>query len=73
MLSRGQPIEIQLYGFCDSSEKTFGACLYLRSVNQQGEVTTKLLCPKSRVAPMKKSVTLGTIETENSACTEPAD
>ena len=26
----------------------------LRSVNQQGEVTTKLLCSKSRVCPVKK-------------------
>jgi len=37
------------------------ACLYLRSVNQQGEVTTKLLCSKSRVAPVKK-VTLPKLE-----------
>ena len=53
-LSRGQPIGIQLNGFCDSSEKAFGACLYLRSVHQQDEVTTKLLCSKSRVVPVKK-------------------
>jgi len=37
-----------------TSEKAHGTCLYLRSVNQQGEVTTKLLCCKSRVAPVKK-------------------
>ena len=61
VLSKGQPLEIQLHGFCDSSEKAYGACLYLRSVNQQGEVTTKLLCSKSRVAPVKK-VTLPRLE-----------
>jgi hypothetical protein len=31
---------------------------YLRSVNQQGKVTTKLLCSKSRVAPLKKNTLL---------------
>jgi hypothetical protein len=35
--------------------------LYLRSVSQQGEVTTKLLCSKSRVAPVKK-ITLPTLD-----------
>ena len=41
VLAKGQQTEIQLHGFCDSSEKAYGACLYLCSVNQQGEVTTK--------------------------------
>jgi len=54
VLAKGQPTEIQLHGFCDSSEKACGAWLYLRSVNQQGEVTTKLLCSKSGVAPVTK-------------------
>jgi hypothetical protein len=54
VLAKGQPTEIQLHGFSDSSEKAYGACLYLRSANKQGEVTTKLLCSKSRVAPVKK-------------------
>jgi len=35
--------------------------LYLRSVNQQEEVTNKLFCPKSRVAPVKK-ITLRRLE-----------
>jgi len=61
VLAKGQPTEIQLHGFCDSSEKAYEACLYLRSVNQQREVTTKLLCSKSRVAPVKK-VTLPRLE-----------
>jgi hypothetical protein len=60
-LAKGQPTEIQLHGFCDSSEKAYGSCLYLRSVNQQGEVTTKLFCSKSRVAPVKK-ITLPRLE-----------
>ena len=55
VLAKGQSTEIQLHGFCDSSEKAYGACLYLRSINQQGEVTTKVLCSKSRVAKLRKS------------------
>jgi len=54
VLANGQPTEIQLRGFCDPSEKAYGACLYLHCVNQQGKVTTKLLCSKLRVAPFKK-------------------
>jgi len=56
-----KPTEIQLHGFCDSNEKYYGACLYLRFVNQQVEITTKLLCSKSRDAPVKK-ITLPKLE-----------
>ena len=61
VLAKGQPTEIQLHGFCDSSKKVYGACLYLCSANQHGEVTTKLLCSKLRVAPVKK-ITLPRLE-----------
>jgi len=52
--AKGQPTEIKLNEFCDSSEKANGTCLYLRFVNQQGEVTTKVLCFNSKAAPVKK-------------------
>ena len=48
-----EAIELQLHGFCDASEKAFGACLYLRSSNKQGQHITSLICSKSRVAPIK--------------------
>jgi hypothetical protein len=44
-----------------STMKINGSCLYLCSINQQGDVITKLLCYKSRVAPVKK-ITLPTLE-----------
>ncbi|XP_076230308.1 uncharacterized protein LOC116434332 [Nomia melanderi] len=47
------PLEIQLHGFCDASEAAYGACIYLRSINKQGDCKVNLLCAKSRVAPVK--------------------
>ncbi|XP_011868845.1 PREDICTED: uncharacterized protein LOC105562536 [Vollenhovia emeryi] len=44
---------IQIHGFCDASEKAYGACIYLREQSRQGEIVVSLLCSKSRVAPMK--------------------
>ncbi|XP_043259315.1 uncharacterized protein LOC122401313 [Colletes gigas] len=47
------PIEIQMHGFCDASEAAYGACIYLRSIDNQGKCKVSLLCAKSRVAPVK--------------------
>ncbi|XP_043063790.1 uncharacterized protein LOC122319938 [Drosophila ficusphila] len=43
---------IQLHGFCDASTAAYGACLYLRSEDNEG-TKAYLLCAKSRVAPLK--------------------
>lgn len=51
----------QLHGFCDASEKAYGAVLYIRSTTEKGEVTVRLLCSKSRVAPLK-CITLPRLE-----------
>lgn len=45
--------ELQLHGFCDASERAYGACLYVRSTNKEGKHFNFLLCSKSRVAPLK--------------------
>lgn len=29
-ISISDPLEIQMHGFCDASEKAYGACIYLR-------------------------------------------
>lgn len=47
------PVTIQLHGFADASESAYGACIYLRSVNEQGDCKVSLLCAKSQVAPVK--------------------
>ena len=46
-------IEFQLHGFCDASEKAYGACIYLRSTDTQGRHHTSLVCSKSRIASLK--------------------
>ncbi|XP_033222634.1 uncharacterized protein LOC117176490 [Belonocnema kinseyi] len=47
-------VELQIHGFGDASEKAYGACLYLRSTDNQGKYHVSLICSKSRVAPMKQ-------------------
>ena len=46
-------MNVQLHGICDASEHGYGACIYLRSVDSNGRVCSKLLYAKSRVAPLK--------------------
>ncbi|CAK1593094.1 unnamed protein product [Parnassius mnemosyne] len=44
---------LQLHIFTDASECAYGACIYVRSVSDKGEVMVRLLTAKSRVAPIK--------------------
>ena len=47
-----QPI-VEVHGFCDASQRAFGACMYLRTKLGLNDYHSKLLCSKSRVAPLK--------------------
>lgn len=47
-------ISIELHGFCDSSERAYGGCFYIRCQIAENEYISNLLCAKSRVAPIKK-------------------
>ena len=47
-------IQVQLHGFCDASKATYGACIYIRSTEESDQFTVKLLCAKSKMAPLKK-------------------
>ncbi|XP_058457004.1 uncharacterized protein LOC131434353 [Malaya genurostris] len=43
----------EIHGFCDASEAAYGACLYLRSTNNDGSIIVRLITSKSRVAPIE--------------------
>ena len=44
----------ELHGFSDASERAYGACLYIRTIQEDGTAIVNLLCSKSRVAPLKQ-------------------
>ncbi|XP_018308840.1 uncharacterized protein [Mycetomoellerius zeteki] len=44
---------VQMHGFCDASQRAYGACVYLRSELENNAYRVELLCSKSRVAPLK--------------------
>lgn len=43
----------EIHGFADASDKAYGACIYIR-VMTLNEVSTSLICAKTRVAPLKR-------------------
>nr|XP_029716391.1 uncharacterized protein LOC115259747 [Aedes albopictus] len=45
---------IQLHTFADASEAAYGACVYARCVDTEGNICVQLLAAKSRVAPLKR-------------------
>nr|CAI5853403.1 unnamed protein product [Callosobruchus analis] len=42
-----------LHGFCDASERAYGACIYIRSFSASVGYSSNILCAKTRVAPLK--------------------
>ncbi|XP_055622597.1 uncharacterized protein LOC129766156 [Toxorhynchites rutilus septentrionalis] len=46
-------IRMEIHCFSDASERAYGGCLYLRSLDATGNVMVRLLTSKSRVAPLK--------------------
>lgn len=51
--SQANYVEIQLIGFSDSSQLAYGSCVYLRVRYHDDTVTSRLICSRSRVAPLK--------------------
>lgn len=51
----------EIHGFCDASEEAFGATVYVRSRDNKGNWHSRLLCSKTRVAPLK-NITIPRLE-----------
>lgn len=49
----GRQVATEVHIFADASMTAFGAAAYVRCVAQTGDITTHLLCSKSRVEPLK--------------------
>uniref|UniRef100_A0A182VYN4 DUF5641 domain-containing protein n=1 Tax=Anopheles minimus TaxID=112268 RepID=A0A182VYN4_9DIPT len=60
VLQAGQR-RVQLHCFSDASESAYGACLYVRSENDDGQIKVALIAAKSKVAPLKR-VSLAKLE-----------
>ena len=48
-----RPVCVQLHHFSDASQQAYGACSYLRLVNENGFVHCSFLIGKSRLVPLK--------------------
>lgn len=54
-------VSLQLHGFSDASNDAYGAAVYVRAMNADGEIHVYLVSSKSRVAPTK-GVTVARLE-----------
>nr|XP_041632303.1 uncharacterized protein LOC121502668 [Drosophila kikkawai] len=48
------PINQEIHTFVDASERAYGAAIYVRATYKSNQVSVRLLCSKSRVAPTAK-------------------
>ncbi|XP_076301998.1 uncharacterized protein LOC143220157 [Lasioglossum baleicum] len=53
--------QTEIHGFCDASERAYGACIYIRTIGKFGSIHAHILCAKSRVAPLSQ-ITLARLE-----------
>ena len=52
--ANSKPNSIQLHGFSDASKQAYAAVVYIRSSYNDGRVSVRLLCSKTRVSPVRQ-------------------
>ena len=52
-LQKEKPVEFQIIGYCDASEKAYSAVTYLRVTYKNGQLSTQSIAGKTRVSPVK--------------------
>ena len=52
-LQKEKPVEFQIIGYCDASEKAYSAVTYLRVTYKNGQVSSQIVAAKIRVSPVK--------------------
>ena len=58
----GEIARTEHHHFCDGSLSGYGACSYVRFTNKQQQVHVALLIAKSRVVPLKSTMTVPRLE-----------
>ena len=53
---------VKLIGFSDASKIAYGCCIYFKFVRRSGEIKIRFVTSKSRIVPMKKTVTIPRLE-----------
>ena len=52
-LHKEKPVEFQIIGYCDASEKAYSALTYLRVTYKNGQVSSRIIAAKAIVSPIK--------------------
>ncbi|XP_052738126.1 uncharacterized protein LOC128198186 [Bicyclus anynana] len=61
-VSCSSPTLVELHTFSDASERAYGGCIYVRTIDHEGLVNVRLLTSKNKVAPIKPKCTIPRLE-----------
>ena len=53
---------VEIHGFSDASEIAYGGCIYFKFIRRSGDIKVSFVTSKSRVAPLKKKLTIPRME-----------
>lgn len=56
------PVRLEFHAFCDASLRAYGTSIYVVTYDDFGNISSRLLISKSRVAPIDQSLTIPRLE-----------